>query len=536
MSATTGAVVAVADRPPRSALVLVALVTGAIVANINLAVANVALPTIGDDLGASQDQLTLVANSFALGLASTVLYLGAIGDRYGRKLLFVIGAVATVPTSMLAAWAPTVEVLIAARFLGGVAAALVFPTTLSIIGALYRGRPRITAIALWSGLGGGFAAVGPVIGGWMLEYFWWGSVFLISLPLVVVALVIGLIVLPWHSQEERFPVDHVGGVLSVMGVGGLVLWIEHLDDGWTLSRWVNLGIVAAVLGVFFWRQTRARRPLVSLPLAKARTFWVAFVAGAITFGSLIGAMFVGQQFMQNVLGYDPFISAAVVLPSAICTAVFGQVAGRLIAARGSQFTFMLGLGSVAFAFTLMLITWRTGASIWWVLIAFAFVGTGVGLSATPASRSLMNSVPANRGGMGSAFLDLTRDLGGAIIQAFMGAVLAGAYAARVSKELASLPADQASKVSDTVADQLTSSFESASSVAGQYTGTTAQEILAGASAAFTEGKSAAMAIALVFTLIGLALVFLRYPGHKEEEAYFEKVQSGGVTEQGAPST
>ena len=138
--------------------------------------------------------------------------------------------------------------------------------------------------------------------------------------------------------------------------------------------------------------------------------------------------------------------------------------------------------------------------------------------------------------MGSAFLDLTRDLGGAVIQAFMGAVLAGAYAARVSKELASLPADQASKVSDTVADQLTSSFESAASVAGQYSGSTAQEILAGASAAFTEGKSAAMAIALVFTLIGLALVFLRYPGHKEEEAYFEKVQSGGVTEQGAPST
>lgn len=512
------------DRPPRSALVLVALVTGAIVANINLSVANVALPTIGSDLGASQDQLTLVANAFALGLASTVLYLGSIGDRYGRKLLFVIGAVATVPTAMLAAWAPNVEVLILARFLGGVAAALVFPTTLSIIGALYRGRPRITAIALWSGLGGGFAAVGPVIGGWMLQYFWWGSVFLISLPLVVVALGIGLVVLPWHSQEETFPVDHLGGILSVLGVGGLVLWIEHLDDGFTASRWFTLGIVVLLLAVFLWRQTRARRPLVDLPLAKARTFWVAFVAGAITFGSLIGAMFVGQQFMQNVLGYDPFISAAVVLPSAVCTAIFGQVAGKLIAAKGSQFTFMLGLGSVAFAFTLMLITWRTGASIWWVLIAYAFVGTGVGLSATPASRSLMNSVPASRGGMGSAFLDLTRDLGGAIIQAFMGALLAGAYALRVAKDLADLPADEASKVSTKVADQLTSSYESAASVASEYTGTTAQKILEGAAAAFTEGKSAAIGIALIFTLIGLVLVLVAYPRRDAEEAYYEKVQ------------
>lgn len=503
---------------------LVALVTGAIMANINLSVANVALPTIGAALDASQDQLTLVANAFALGLASTVLYLGSIGDRYGRKLLFVIGAIATVPASMLAAWAPNVEVLTLARFLGGVSAALVFPTTLSIIGALYRGRPRITAIALWSGLGTGFAAVGPVIGGWLLEYFWWGSVFLISLPLVVVALGIGLVVLPWHSQEERFPVDHLGGILSVLGVGGLVLWIEHLDDGWTLTRWITLALVAVLLAVFFWRQTRARRPLVSLPLARARTFWVAFAAGGITFGSLIGAMFVGQQFMQNVLGYEPLIAAAAVLPSAVATAVFGQVAGKLIAAKGSRFTFMLGLGSVAFAFTLMLITWRTGASIWWVLVAFAFVGTGVGLSATPASRSLMNSVPPSRGGMGSAFLDLTRDLGGAIIQAFMGALLAGFYAIRVGKELASLPSDEASKVSSTVAEQLTSSFESAASVASQYTGSTAQEIINGASAAFTEGKSAAIGIALVFVLVGLALVLFLYPGRDEEEAYYAKVQ------------
>ena len=186
---------------------------------------------------------------------------------------------------------------------------------------------------------------------------------------------------------------------------------------------------------------------------------------------------------------------------------------------------MLGLGSVALAFTLMLITWRTGASIWWVLIAYAFVGTGVGLSATPASRSLMNSVPANRGGMGSAFLDLTRDLGGAIIQAFMGALLAGAYALRVGKELASLPADEASKVSTKVADQLTSSFESATAVAKDYSGSTAQEIITGASAAFTEGKSAAIGIALLFTLAGLVLVLLRYPGRDEEEAYYARVQA-----------
>ena len=512
------------DRPPRSTLVLLALVTGAIVSNINLSIANVALPTIGADLGATQDQLTSIANAFALGLASTVLYLGSIGDRYGRKLLFVLGCVLTVPTAMLAAWAPSPEVLTLARFAGGFAAALLFPTTLSLISALYRGRARVTSIALWSGLGGGVAALGPLLGGWLLEYFWWGSVFLITLPLVVLALMIGLWVLPWHAGEEVFPVDHLGGVLSVLGVGGLVLMIERIDKGIT-AEWIVIAVVAIVsLALFFWRQTRAPRPLVSLPLAKARTFWVAFLAGAITFGSLIGAMFIGQQFTQNVLGYDTLTAAAVVLPAAIGTAVFGQLAGRLIPARGSQFTFMLGLGAVAAAFSVMLVAWTSGASMGWVLLAYALVGTGVGLAATPASRSLMGSVPSSRGGMGSAFLDLTRDFGGAIMQAIMGALLAGAYAARIGADLAALSPQDAAKVSDDTADALTSSFQSSEQVAQQYPDY-ASQITAAAADAFTSGKSAAIAVALLMTLIGLALVLFVYPRKDAEEAYYGQVSA-----------
>jgi DHA2 family multidrug resistance protein-like MFS transporter len=516
------------QQPPRSSLVLLALITGAIVSNINLSIANVALPTIGADLGATQDQLTSIANAFALGLASTVLYLGTIGDRYGRKLLFVAGAILTVPTSMLAAWAPNPDFLTYARFACGLAAALLFPTTLSLIGALYRGRARVGAIALWSGLGGGVAALGPLIGGWLLQYFWWGSVFLVALPLDVLALIVGLVVLPWRASEEVFTVDHLGGVLSVLGVGGLVLTIEHADKGVT-SRWLAYLAVALIgLTAFVWRETKATRPLVSIPLAKARTFWVAFVAGAITFGSLIGAMFIGQQFTQNVLGYDTLTAAAVVLPAAICTALFGQVAGRLISAKGSQFTFMLGLGAVAAAFATMLVTWVDGAAIGWVLGGYALVGTGVGLAATPASRSLMSSVPPNRGGMGSAFLDLTRDFGGAIMQAIMGGLLAGAYARQMTADLAALPADQAASVSTATATALTSSFQGATEAAASYPAY-ADQIVNAAAVAFTDGKTVAIAVALVMTLVGLMLVLFVYPRRTEEEAYYATVQSAGTS-------
>jgi dipeptide/tripeptide permease len=267
---------------------------------------------------------------------------------------------------------------------------------------------------------------------------------------------------------------------------------------------------------------------MSIPLAKARTFWVAFVAGAITFGSLIGAMFIGQQFTQNVLGYDPLEAAAVVLPAAVFTAIFGQVAGRLITAKGSQFTFMLGLGSVAAAFAVMLVTWKSGTSIWWVLVAYALVGTGVGLAATPASRSLMSSVPPSRGGMGSSFLDLTRDLGGAIMQAFMGALLAGAYAAQIQRDLDGLSPAEAAKVSDTTADQLTSSFEGAAQVAAGYQPPVSQQIIDAASVAFTDGKSAAIGVALLMSLLGLGLVLFLYPRKDAEEAYYEKVNAGAA--------
>ncbi len=521
-SATT--IATTSDRPSRSSFVLLALVTGAIVANVNLGITGVALPTIGRDLGASQDQLTNIADAFALGLASTVLYLGSVGDRYGRKLMFILGCILTIPTSMMAAWAPSAEFLTLSRFLCGLAAALLFPTTLSLIGSLFRGGAQVKAIALWSGIGGGVAAVGPLIGGWMLENYWWGSIYLVTLPLDILALVVGIIFLPWHSGEERFSIDHIGGILSVLGVGGLVLSIEKANEGITPTLIACLAVAVLALIGFFWRQTRAPRPLVVLPLAKARTFWVSFLAGAITFGSLIGAMFVGQQFTQNVLGYNTLPAAAVVLPAAVMTAIGGQLAGRVITRFGSRVSYIIGLAAVALAFAVMLVTWQSGAPVGWILGVYALVGTGVGFAATPASHCLMSSVPSSNAGMGSAFLDLTRDFGGAIMQAVMGGLLATAYAASLTTAFAGLPADQADKLSEQAADQITSSYSGAEQVAASYPQAPASELMAAAAQAFTDGKSLAIGTALALTLIGLLLVIVVFPRKEREIAYYETIQ------------
>ena len=470
-------------------------------------------------------EFLLIAAIAAVLWVSVVLYLGAIGDRYGRKLLFVLGAIGTIPTSMMAAWAPNPEMLALARLLGGFSAALLFPTTLSLIGALFSGKPQVRAIALWSGIGGGVAAVGPLLGGWMLEHFWWGSVFLVALPVDVVALILGLLLIPWHAGEESNPVDHLGGILSVIGVGALVLSIQQLSRGITTSMVIGVVIAIGALTAFILRQSRAPYPLISLPLAKARTFWVAFLAGAISFGSLIGAMFIGQQFTQNVLQYNTLKAAAVVIPSAVMTALFGQIAGRIISARGSRISFALGLISIAAAFALMMLTWNEGASLTFILLAYALVGAGVGLAATPASHALMSSVPPSRTGMGSAFLDLTRDLGGAVIQALMGVVLAGVYASNLHKAFGALPADQADSLSQQAANQIISSYEGAVDVAASYPQAQAQEIMAAAAKAFTDGKTGAIGLALLLTLIALAVVWIRYPHKDEEIAYFESVQS-----------
>ncbi len=203
------------SSPKRAGLVLAALILVAAVANLNLAVANVALPDIGKAFNAGQTTLNLVAVGYSLGLATSVLYLGALGDRYGRKMMLLLGMGLSIPASLLAGFAPSIGVLFVARVLGGVAAGMAFPTTLALITALWSGNDRTRSIALWSAIGGAIASLGPLLSGALLEHFDWGSVFLVTLPLATLALFIAWRYVPAHVNETTEPVDNLGGILSI---------------------------------------------------------------------------------------------------------------------------------------------------------------------------------------------------------------------------------------------------------------------------------------------------------------------------------
>src|SRR5579871_3625337 len=242
-----------AGAPRKKGLVLASLILVAAVANLNLSVANVALPKIGQHFDSSQTTLDLIAVGYSLGLACSVLWLGALGDRYGRKTMLVGGTVLAIPMSLLAAFAPADWVLALARLGGGLAAGMAYPTTLALITALWPpGGDRTRAIALWSGIGGAIAALGPLCSGALLEHFEWGSVFLLTLPLAVVAIWMARRYVPAHVNEGTEPVDNIGGVLSLVLVGSLILAINFapVPNRLTLTL-VLAGIAVAAVAGFY---------------------------------------------------------------------------------------------------------------------------------------------------------------------------------------------------------------------------------------------------------------------------------------------
>ena len=432
---------AAAGAPANAGLVLATLIMVAAVANLPLAMANVALPSIGAYFDASQAELNLVAVAYSLGLACSVLWLGALGDRYGRKQIAMLGVLLAVPAALICAFAPSIQVLIAGRLFGGFAAGMAYPTTLALIAALWGPGPaRTRSIALWAAIGGAINATGPLLSGLLLTRFPWNSVFFVVLPVALAALFMAWRYLPSHVNETTEQVDNIGGILSVVLVGTFVLAINFAPVASMRTLVLGLLVVAAIaLVLFVLRQRRAANPLYDLKVAARPTFWVAAVGGIIVFGSLMGSMFLGQQFMQNVLAYSTVDAGLAILPAAAFMIVVAPRSAKLVEARGARFTLLAGYVFILLGFVAMLLLWNDGIPYWMVGLAYVFLGVGVGLAGTPASRSLTSSVPVTRVGMASGTADLQRDLGGALMQSVFGALLAAGYAAAMTAALSGTP-------------------------------------------------------------------------------------------------
>lgn len=514
------------DRPAHAGLVLGALVAAAVVCNLNIASANVALPDIGDALDASQTQLNLVGLGAGLGLSMSVVYFGAVSDRYGRKQLLMLGLAATIVTSFVAAFAPTIEILIVARIATGIAAGMAYPTTLSLITALWRQGPgRTGAIAIWSSVGGMASVGGAIVAGLALAAFWWGSALLIAVPVALVSLVLVARRVPAHVHESTDPVDHLGGILSTLGIAALILGISTaLAPGQGTAGLVLLVLAAVLIGIFALRQLRIAFPLYDLRVAKRRMFWAPAVAGGIAFGGLIAAMFVGMQFMQNILGYSALEAGASVLPAAIGLVLMAPISARLATRSGTRRTMLVGYALVFVGFLAML-AWREHTT--YPLLGFAFLAVGAGASfvMTAASRSLTNSTPVRRVGMASATSDLQGDLGGSVMQALLGALLATGFSQKFSDLIAASP-DGAS-VSDDVSLALRSSFASARHVAEQSP-QYHDEILEAARQSLVAGAHGSYLVGAIAIVVGAAIVRFAIPPHDEETELLDRYQDSNT--------
>lgn len=496
-------------------LVMTTLLVGVFVAVMNMSVTNVALPSIAADLGAEGSGIAWISDAFTIALTSFVLITGAVGDRYGRRKMFLLGALLTIPGSVASAWAPSVGSLIVARAFTGLAIAMLFPTTLSFITAIYTDTTeRMRAIGLWAGVASAGAAFAPVLAGVLLEHVWWGSVFLIGAPIAVVALVLGALVLPRDGGSDAHQVDWLGGIFTVVFVGSLLFAIIE----WPISGpegKVLVSILAAVVSgaLFVRRSLSVSHPLLDLRILRRPRFGIAALTVTLVFFGSFGFAFLSSQFFQNVLGYTPLEAGLASLPTSVGMLLFSQFAAKVDAPWGSNRVISIGLVVMAASFGLAAL-WTRDTPYVPIGVAMLLLGAGVGLTGTPTTNAIMNSLPPAQVGIGSAVNDVTREFGGALGIALFGAVSSVYYGRYFADLVDTLPADVRSQVSDDVVLTVSRSLNGALGVAERYRADY-PELSSGLARAagdgWLAGQNAAMSMGALVCLVLGAVVYRFMP-------------------------
>ena len=500
-----------------------------LVIGLDNTILNVALPHLQDSLGATNSQLQWIVDGYTIVYAGLLLTTGALGDKFGRKGALSLGLVVFGVFSAISAFATSAPMLIATRSLMGIGGALIMPATLSLVTNVFtEPRERARAIGIWAGVAGAGVAVGPIVGGFLMSKFWWGSVFLVNVPVVILALIGGRLFLPTSKDPTAPRLDPVGAVLSTAGLVSL-LWglIEAPSKGWgshSIMTAFILGFV--ILALFIAWELHSDHPMLEIRFFKNRRFSAANIAVTFVFFAMFGSGFLITQLLQNVLGYSALRAGFAMMPIAVPLMVLGPVSARLTERFGTKVMVAFGLGLVGTG-----LAWlsRIGLGDGYLQVFFPVLtlAIGMGLTMAPATESIMGSLPRNKAGVGSAMNDTTRQVGGALGVAVIGSVLASRYRPNVTSALANSPLAQAAKVSGPTGDSARQALaalhdqvgaakpliDSAAQHGSPFPKAQADQILHAAHTAFLNGFGAALLVGAAVAFVGALVALMFLPAH-----------------------
>ncbi len=490
---------------------LVVLSLSLLVISIDNTILNVALPTLVTELDATGSDLQWIVDSYVLVFAGLLLVMGSLGDRYGRKLALYAGFAIFGLASLGAAYADSSGTLIAARSVMGVGGALIMPATLSILVNVFPREERAKAIAIWSAVAGVGVPLGPVAGGWLLDHFWWGSIFLVNVPIIIGALIAGLWLIPESQDKDAARIDIPGGVLSIAGLATLLHGIiEAPETGWLdPSTLVAFVLAVVLLGAFIWWERRTPEPMLRIDFFRNMRFTAGAASISLVFFALFGSIFLLTQYLQFVIGYTPFEAGLRMLPVAIGIGLGTGLSTRLVQKLGSKLVVFGGLSVVALAL-LYATTLTVSSGYPAIALLFLLFGFGMGNTMAPATDAIMGAIPEANAGVGSAVNDTTRQVGGALGVAVLGSLFSTFYASEMSASVSGLPEPQAALVEDSIGGAL--------GVAARLGGEPGRMLVDAANAGFVDAMGVAFIAAAAVAFAGalVALVFL--PAREHEAA------------------
>jgi EmrB/QacA subfamily drug resistance transporter len=486
-------------------MVLVVVLLAAYAINLDTTIVNVALPTLNLRLGADTSSLQWVVDGYNLAFAALVLAGGNIGDRYGRRQTLAVGLGAFAVASLLASLCTNVGELITVRFAMGAAAALIYPTTLSIITNTFPDRKaRAAAIGAWGAVGGIGVATGPIVGGVLLEHFWWGSVFVALIPVAVAALIGVWLLVPRSRLDDLAPLDRTGLGLSIVALAALVYTIiEAPDHGWASTRTIAgfVATVVVVVGFVRWERSRSA-PMLDVRLFTNLRFSAASTSVTVAFFSLFGFIFLITQYFQQLRSYGPLSTGVRILPVAFSIAISSVVASKLVVRIGNKAVVAGGLLSLGGSFLWIALS---ASLVSYDLIAAQMIlmGTGLGLTSTAATESIMGVVKPEQAGAGSAVNDATREIGGALGVAVLGSVYSSLYASHLRGHSGGL--------STALVQKAASSFGAGQAIAARIPGAPGLAFGHDVRASFMNGLHAACFVASGICVVGATFVAVLLP-------------------------